>query len=128
MATLLSSLTYVGLTGEVVKNGIAGFMMQLAILPAALVVIPIFIPFFMRLRFTSAYEYLEHRFDYRTRLLGGGLFLLLGQVLGAGLAVLVVPLLERHRGALRPAPGRAAAARPAAGVPPAGRAEQAHGG
>jgi SSS family solute:Na+ symporter len=77
MATLLSSLTYVGLTGEVVKNGIAGFMMQLAVLPAALVVVPIFIPFFMRLRFTSAYEYLEHRFDYRTRLLGGGLFLLL---------------------------------------------------
>jgi SSS family solute:Na+ symporter len=77
MATLLSSLTYVGLTGEVVKNGIAGFMMQLAILPAALIVIPLFIPFFMRLRFTSAYEYLEHRFDYRTRLLGGGLFLLL---------------------------------------------------
>jgi SSS family solute:Na+ symporter len=77
MATLLSSLTYIGLTGEVVKNGIAGFMMQLAILPAALVVIPVFIPFFMRLRFTSAYEYLEHRFDYRTRLVGGGLFLLL---------------------------------------------------
>jgi SSS family solute:Na+ symporter len=77
MATLLSSLTYVGLTGEVVKNGIAGFMMQLAIFPAALIVIPVFIPFFMRLRFTSAYEYLEHRFDYRTRLLGGGLFLLL---------------------------------------------------
>lgn len=77
MATLLSSLTYVGLTGEVVKNGIAAFMMQLAVLPAALLVIPLFIPFFMRLRFTSAYEYLEHRFDYRTRLLGGGLFLLL---------------------------------------------------
>lgn len=77
MATLLSSLTYIGLTGEVVKNGIAGFMMQLAVLPAALIVIPFFIPFFMRLRFTSAYEYLEHRFDYRTRLLGGALFLLL---------------------------------------------------
>jgi SSS family solute:Na+ symporter len=61
----------------VVKNGIAAFMMQVAIIPAALVVIPIFIPFFMRLRFTSAYEYLEHRFDYRTRLVGGGLFLLL---------------------------------------------------
>jgi SSS family solute:Na+ symporter len=77
MATLLSSLTYVGLTGEVVKNGIAAFMMQVAILPAALMVIPVFIPFFMRMRFTSAYEYLEHRFDYPTRLLGSGLFLLL---------------------------------------------------
>ena len=77
MATLLSSLTYLGLTGEVVKNGIAGFMTQAAIIPAAPLVIFLFIPFFMRLRFTSAYEYLEHRFDFRARLLGGGLFFLL---------------------------------------------------
>jgi len=77
MATLLSSLTYLGLTGEIVKNGVAGFLGQVAVLPAALIVIPVFIPFFMRLRFTSAYEYLEHRFDYGTRLLGGTLFLLL---------------------------------------------------
>ena len=77
MATLLSSLTYLGLTGEVVKNGIAGFMTQAAIFPAAPLVIFLFIPFFMRLRFTSAYEYLEHRFDSRARLLGGGLFFLL---------------------------------------------------
>jgi solute:Na+ symporter, SSS family len=77
MATLLSSLTYLGLTGEVVKNGIAGFMTQLAILPAAPFVLFLFIPFFMRLRFTSAYEYLEHRFDLRARLLGGGLFFFL---------------------------------------------------
>jgi len=77
MATLLSSLTYLSLTGEVVKSGIAAFMTQLAIIPAAPFVLFLFIPFFMRLRFTSAYEYLEHRFDLRARLLGGGLFLLL---------------------------------------------------
>src|SRR6476620_124336 len=77
MATLLSSLTYLGLTGEIVKNGIAAFMTQVAILPAAPLVLFLFVPFFMRLRFTSAYEYLEHRFDFRTRLLGGALFLLL---------------------------------------------------
>src|SRR5262249_4357800 len=77
MATLLSSLTYLGLTGEIVKNGVAAFMTQLAILPAAPLVLFLFIPFFMRLRFTSAYEYLEHRFDFRTRLLGGALFFLL---------------------------------------------------
>jgi solute:Na+ symporter, SSS family len=77
MATLLSSLTYLGLTGEVVKNGIAAFLTQAAILPAAPLVIFLFIPFFMRLRFTSAYEYLEHRFDFRARLLGGMLFFLL---------------------------------------------------
>jgi SSS family transporter len=77
MATLLSSLTYLGLTGEIVKNGIAGFMTQAAILPAAPLVIFLFIPFFMRLRFTSAYEYLEQRFDRRARVLGSVLFFLL---------------------------------------------------
>jgi solute:Na+ symporter, SSS family len=77
MATLLSSLTYLSVTGEVVKSGIAAFMTQVAILPAAPLVLFLFIPFFMRLRFTSAYEYLEHRFDLRARLLGGGLFFLL---------------------------------------------------
>jgi solute:Na+ symporter, SSS family len=77
MATLLSSLTYLGLTGEVVKTGIAAFMTQAAVLPAAPLVLFLFIPFFMRLRFTSAYEYLEHRFDLRARLLGGTLFFLL---------------------------------------------------
>lgn len=77
MATLLSSLTYLSVTGEVVKSGIAAFMTQVAILPAAPLVLFLFIPFFMRLRYTSAYEYLEHRFDLRARLLGGGLFFLL---------------------------------------------------
>jgi len=77
MATLLSSLTYLSVTGEVVKSGIAAFMTQAAILPAAPLVLFLFIPFFMRLRYTSAYEYLEHRFDLRARLLGGGLFFLL---------------------------------------------------
>jgi solute:Na+ symporter, SSS family len=77
MATLLSSLTYLGLTGEIVKNGIAGFMTQAAVLPAAPLVVFLFIPFFMRLRFTSAYEYLEQRFDRRARVLGSVLFFLL---------------------------------------------------
>lgn len=77
MATLLSSITYLGLTGEVVKNGIMGFVIQLAIIPSSMLIVPLFIPFFMRLKFTSAYEYLEHRFDYRARLLGSALFLLL---------------------------------------------------
>jgi solute:Na+ symporter, SSS family len=77
MATLLSSLTYLGLTGEVIISGMAACMTQAAVLLAAPLVLFLFIPFFMRLRFTSAYEYLEHRFDRRARLLGGTLFFLL---------------------------------------------------
>lgn len=77
MATLLSSITYLALPGEIVKNGIAVFASQLAIIPAMFFVVPCVIPFFMRLRFTSAYEYLEHRFDYRARLMGGAMFFML---------------------------------------------------
>ena len=33
------------------------------------------IPFFVRFRFTTAYEYLEHRFDLSVRLLGASMFL-----------------------------------------------------
>ena len=76
MATLLSSITYLGMPGEIVKNGVAILAMQLAIFPVMIIVVWVLIPFFMRLRFTSAYEYLERRFDYRARLLGGVLFLL----------------------------------------------------
>ncbi|RPI76645.1 MAG: hypothetical protein EHM42_14620, partial [Planctomycetaceae bacterium] len=77
MATLLSSISYLGLTGEMIKYGVSVFGMYLAWPAAMLVVVPLFIPFFMRLRLTSAYEYLERRFDYRARLLGSGLFLML---------------------------------------------------
>jgi SSS family solute:Na+ symporter len=77
MATLLSTITYLGLPGEVVKNGIAIFAGYLAYPFAMAFILLLLVPFFMRLRMTSAYEYLERRFDYRARLLGGLLFLLL---------------------------------------------------
>lgn len=69
MATLLSTISYLGIPGEMIKHGVAILWMYLAFPLAMLVVIPFFIPFFMRLKLTSAYEYLEHRFDYRVRLL-----------------------------------------------------------
>ena len=77
MATLLSTITYLGSPGEMIRYGVAHFAGYLSIPLVALVVIYLWIPFFMRLRMTSAYEYLEHRFDYRARLLGGVLFLFL---------------------------------------------------
>ena len=77
MATMLSTITYLGGPGEMIRYGIAHFAGYLAIPFAAVVVIYLWIPFFMRLRMTSAYEYLENRFDYRVRLISGILFLLL---------------------------------------------------
>lgn len=77
MATLLSTITYLGSPGEMIRYGIAYFAGYLSVPLVALIVIYLWIPFFMRLRMTSAYEYLENRFDYRVRLIAGLLFLLL---------------------------------------------------
>lgn len=74
MATLLSTITYLALPGEMIKHGIGIFAMYLAFPLSMFVVIPLFIPFFMRLRLTSAYEYLELRFNPTARLLGSTLF------------------------------------------------------
>ncbi|MBS0210126.1 MAG: hypothetical protein JSS27_14350 [Planctomycetes bacterium] len=75
MATLLSTNTYLGAPGEMIKYGPAYLIGYLAYPAVAFVVICFWIPFFMRLRMTSAYEYLERRFDHRARWLGGLLFL-----------------------------------------------------
>jgi SSS family solute:Na+ symporter len=75
MATLLSTNTYLGAPGEMIKYGPA-WMLGMAAYPlVAFVVMYAWIPFFMRLRLTSAYDYLQERFDERARLLGGLLFL-----------------------------------------------------
>ncbi|WP_437206887.1 sodium:solute symporter family transporter [Planctomicrobium sp. SH664] len=77
LATLFSTLTYLGAPGEVIKHGIGYFCSYLAIPLSALVVLKLWIPFFMRLRLTSAYEYLEFRFSRLVRVMGASLFLLL---------------------------------------------------
>jgi len=67
LASLLSTITYLGMPGEMFRTGIGFLTRQLAI-PAVLVVVWfLWIPFFMRLRLTSAYEYLERRFNYAVR-------------------------------------------------------------
>lgn len=77
MATLMSTISYMGLPGEAIKYGFAFFCGYLALPFSMAVVLCLWVPFFMRLHMTSAYEYLETRFDYRARLLAGLLFLLL---------------------------------------------------
>ncbi len=77
LATLFSTLSYLGGPGEMIKNGIGLFLGNLAVPFSMLVVFFLWIPFFMRLKVTSAYEYLEHRFSYPVRLIGAVLFVLL---------------------------------------------------
>ena len=77
MASLLSTITYLGMPGEMFRSGIAYLTRQLGIPLVLIVVWYLWIPFFMRLELTSAYEYLERRFNYATRALASVFCLLL---------------------------------------------------
>ena len=67
VATLLSTLTYLAAPGEVIQHGLALAIGWLG-LPIAFVIVNfVWIPFFMRLRVTSIYEYLERRFGLAAR-------------------------------------------------------------
>ncbi len=74
IVSLLSTLTYLGATGEVIKNGLAYNLAYWVMLPAFAVIIFAWLPFFMRLRLTSVYEYLELRFGLVARWMGVALF------------------------------------------------------
>jgi SSS family transporter len=75
IATLMSTLSYLGTPGEMIQHGIGLGFSYLALPFAFLVVAFLWVPFFMRLRLTSAYEYLERRFGTGTRLVAVVLYL-----------------------------------------------------
>lgn len=75
IATLMSTLTYLGAPGEMIKHGVAQFVAILVLPFVFLIIWNLWVPFFMRLRLTSAYEYLEMRFGPGARLLGAVLYL-----------------------------------------------------
>ena len=77
IATLMSTLTYLGSPGEVIQYGIGQSISLLALPFAFAVVYMLWVPFFMRLRLTSAYEYIERRFGTTARMLTVTLYLFL---------------------------------------------------
>ena len=89
IASLLSSITYLASPGIVWRFGFGAFLSNLVAIPIDMVLILLLaIPFFVRFKFTTAYEYLEHRYDLSVRLLGATMFLLFVTVL-MGVIVLV---------------------------------------
>ena len=75
MATQLSAITLVGTTGQAYANGMR-FVQFYFGLPLAMVVLSVtVVPFFYRARVFTAYEYLERRFDAKTRALTSFFFL-----------------------------------------------------
>ena len=77
LASLLSTITYLGMPGEMFRTGVGFLTRQLGVPLVLVVVWFLWIPFFMRLNLTSAYEYLERRFNYPVRVLGAILCLAL---------------------------------------------------
>ena len=69
MATQASAITFLSAPGQAYTDGMR-FVQYYFGLPIAMVVISItFIPIFQRLNVYTAYEYLETRFDRKTRVL-----------------------------------------------------------
>ena len=76
MATQASAITFISAPGQAYTDGLRFIQFYFG-LPLAMVVLCItFIPIFQRLNVFTAYEYLEKRFDSRTRALTAFLFLL----------------------------------------------------
>jgi SSS family solute:Na+ symporter len=76
LATQAGPITFLSMPGQAYESGI-GFIQNYFGQPLALIVVcAVFVPIYQRLRVFTAYEYLGQRFDKKTRLLGGLLFLI----------------------------------------------------
>ena len=86
MATQASAITFLSTPGQAFHDGM-GFVQFYFGLPIAMVVIcMVFIPIYHRLNVYTAYEYLESRFDRKTRTLTAILFLI-QRGLAAGITI-----------------------------------------
>ncbi len=86
MATQLSAITMIGTTGQAYADGMRFLQFYFA-LPIAMVLLCVtFVPFFHRANVYTAYEYLERRFDPKTRTLTSALFLL-SRGMGCGVII-----------------------------------------
>lgn len=86
MATQASAITFLSTPGQAYHDGM-GFVQFYFGLPIAMVIICVtFIPIYHRLKVYTAYEYLESRFDLKTRTLAAILFLV-QRGLAAGITI-----------------------------------------
>jgi SSS family solute:Na+ symporter len=76
MGTQASAITFISAPGQAYTDGMR-FVQYYFGLPLAMIVICVFfVPVFRKLKVYTAYEFLENRFDVKTRSLTSGLFLL----------------------------------------------------
>ena len=86
MATQASAITFLSTPGQAYNDGM-GFLQFYLGLPLAMIIICIFfVPIYHKLKVFTAYEFLEKRFDKKTRMLGAILFLV-QRGLAAGITI-----------------------------------------
>lgn len=92
MATQASAITFLSTPGQAIQDGMR-FLQFYFGLPLAMVIISVtIVPIYYRLKVYTAYEYLETRFDLKTRSLAAILFLILRGV-SAGITLFAPSLV-----------------------------------
>jgi solute:Na+ symporter, SSS family len=92
MATQASAITFLSTPGQAIEDGMR-FLQFYFGLPLAMVIISVtMVPIYYRLKVYTAYEYLESRFDLKTRTLAALLFLVL-RGLSAGITLFAPSLV-----------------------------------
>ncbi|MHC4556847.1 MAG: sodium:solute symporter family protein [Planctomycetota bacterium] len=74
--TQLSAITFMAIPAKAYATDWVNFLFNMGILAITPLVILCFLPFYRRLNVTTAYEYLERRFNLVVRLLGSALFII----------------------------------------------------
>ncbi|WKN44201.1 sodium:solute symporter [Tunicatimonas pelagia] len=89
--TQLSASTFMAIPAKTFATDWAYFMLNMTIIMVSPLIVFVFLPFFRRLNVTTAYEYLEKRFNLATRLLGSLMFI--GLQLGRVGIVIYLPAI-----------------------------------
>ncbi|MEP7198070.1 MAG: sodium:solute symporter [Saprospiraceae bacterium] len=76
MATQASAITFISTTGQGYSDGLRFVQFYFGLPLAMIVICVVFIPTFYKLKVFTAYEYLEQRFDLKTRLFASIIFLI----------------------------------------------------
>ncbi|WEK33771.1 MAG: sodium:solute symporter [Candidatus Pseudobacter hemicellulosilyticus] len=94
MGTQASAVTFLTAPGQAYTDGMRFVQYYFGLPLAMIVVAAVFVPIFRRLNIYTAYEYLEQRFDMKTRLLASFLFML-SRGLSTGISI-IAPSLVLH--------------------------------
>ena len=86
MATQASAITFLSTPGQAFTDGMTFVQFYFGLPPAIIVICMVFIPIYHKLKVYTAYEYLETRFDLKTRTLAAILFLV-QRGLAAGITI-----------------------------------------